>query len=1151
MYSIRVTCISLMVLFLVSVTMAGTINVPGDYALVQDAINNAIAGDTIQVAAGSYIHSGHLNVNKSLTIQGAGRDVTFLKRSGIPGKYDYSIYIPNTTSNVIIKDLTVGWETLTSDGMGYVISTSAPYTTLNNIHIGDNYRAWVLTYADYLEISDCLFDGTYGRGGIRGAAEHFLITRNQFMGTHYEDSTIYIEWGDPWSGVISYNYFKVNVADGWFNGDYKHSAIGVVAGGITSDGLQVIHNTFDWAGKNVQNSNGDYAMPFGVYFDPVLAVPDDKLIIKDNIFANFDYAGNDSPEPPAAPLWHPTEGVFGGALEFDGVDDYAWFKDAAFDVGATGTLVLWVKRNGTGARHMIGAGPDGLGLEFQIRHSDEPYFYPNSDEDTLIWSSNTIDTSWHHLAFTWSKGDNEGRIYLDGAEVSYQAGYDPDLSGGWINPVNTINGLFTIAKDPAVAGRELNGWMDDMAFYNDVLTPAELADVIANGVSAHSDLVAAWNFDQSSGETVSGAAGTAIDLHIVTENMPTWQPTEGQFGGALEFNGLDQYASFSDDDFDVGSKGSLAVWVKCDNLDKRNQIIRGGGIECQVRHSHDVYFGPNTGEGWENISWSDTLIPDNNWHHLTFTWDFDVKEARIYMDGTEVTYDATYDWDLSDTWTYVATTINELMYVGRDPADGTRFFDGMMDDMGWYDKVLSTSDISTIMTSGISADPNLVAHWNLDNASGKSAPGNSGTNITLYLQQGPAERGHGVRAPSNTVVSNNLFYNNEINSDPAGDSTNKVGDPLFLEVGTDLDEYYRLKGGSPALRTASDGTNIGANQEIPSGAVWVDDDYTAATGGWNVTHFDNITDALDVVDTTGTVTVYAGRYNENIHSTKGVSMIGDGMPFIEGSGSGTGILVEADDFSITGFAIHSFDRGIDIITTGSATIEGCYLFKNTEALRNQNAGLTVMAENNWWGDNSGPGGSGNPVSGLVDYDPWIGKSGDTRGAGYLDIGGTGTFATGTGLSEIVFINSSASQVALIILNEGPVTQGFYGFPDGKGINRKVAIMPYGINDGEFLATLKMYYTQQDLIDASIDSGGWLSIRVWDDLPNLEWIYAYLWNVGASENIHQGDSASDTTLGHYGTYTAGFYAWANIDHMSEFAAGQDPTVPVELSIFNVE
>ena len=60
---------------LASVASAGTINVPADYATIQEAMDASVAGDVIEVAPGTYTGSGSQVVDfngKAVTLRATG-----------------------------------------------------------------------------------------------------------------------------------------------------------------------------------------------------------------------------------------------------------------------------------------------------------------------------------------------------------------------------------------------------------------------------------------------------------------------------------------------------------------------------------------------------------------------------------------------------------------------------------------------------------------------------------------------------------------------------------------------------------------------------------------------------------------------------------------------------------------------------------------------------------------------------------------------------------------------------------------------------------------------------------------------------------------------------------------------------------------------
>ncbi|MCA9052482.1 MAG: autotransporter-associated beta strand repeat-containing protein, partial [Planctomycetaceae bacterium] len=888
------------------------------FATLTEAVAGVDSGRTIHVNDGTYTHTTTLQILDSMTIDGQGRDgVTNIRKAGAPASnFDEAIRVQ--ADDVTISNVQIGWvDSASNDYQGYVLVAEALSATVNgdlivddllisNVTFGEGYRsAIILEGTDGTVISDSIFAGNWGRAAIRdgtgASATNFLITGNEFREVHYRWGPISFGPQDnsnatnPYSGVVSFNYFGNGLDTDFQSEGNRNYTIGITNNGIslitgiaglpeyTGQGLVFDHNTFDWNDSNQVNSNGINAIPVGIHFDDSVTVNADKILIQDNIFNNFSYAG---PQPGVAdPLWTPGGGVFGGALEFDGVDDFGVWQSPLFDVGTAGTLNFWVQMDNTGRRNQFFEGPDNAGFEMQYRTNSGGQVYGRADGDFVIRSGGDAGTLtsmgannfWHNIQYTWDFATTEMHIYIDGVESAYLGGFSPfDLN--WTTVTSTVNGLMSIGRDPGDPSRAFDGMMDDVGWFNSALNTTDLNAIRTTGVaalSADARLVAHWDFDQASGD-IAVDNKNGIQMFLTTQGIvpfgPTYLATGGHTGlagdGALDFDGLDDFATFQDPAFDVGEKGTLNFWVRMENTSRRNEFFEGpgnGGFESQYRPNSggQVYGRVDTSGDFVIRSGGDAATLNGTWHNIQYIWDFNGLPAldgggslRIYIDGVESGYLTGFTpTDLA--WGSIVNTVNGLMNVGRDPGDASRYFDGQMDDIAWYNEVLTAAERFEIRTAGveqaqinlggalnaIGGGGNLVASWNFDSAplGDNTYAGDNGTGIVLYLQQlppTPPVSGYGVYTPADAVVLNNVFFNDVTgeyaDSNQTLDVSNITGptaNPFFDGdqvgySGTTLEQFYTIRFGSsaafesteftgPPTNPATDTPHIGAYQDPP------------------------------------------------------------------------------------------------------------------------------------------------------------------------------------------------------------------------------------------------------------------------------------------------------------------------------------------------
>jgi len=147
-----------------------------------------------------------------------------------------------------------------------------------------------------------------------------------------------------------------------------------------------------------------------------------------------------------------------------------------------------------------------------------------------------------------------------------------------------------------------------------------------------------------------------------------------------------------------GSARSISAWVKTSSSAIETWLSYGstGGtgqavlLHLNVNGAGDIYFG---GQG--NDAYTATgLFTTNTWHHLVYTYAGGAMSSstfKIYLDGVQktLTIPGTSAWNTSNT----------NIELGHDLPYNSRFFSGDIDEVAFYNRVLTSDEVISLYAS--------------------------------------------------------------------------------------------------------------------------------------------------------------------------------------------------------------------------------------------------------------------------------------------------------------------------------------------------------------------------------------------------------------------------------------------------------------------
>jgi fibronectin type 3 domain-containing protein len=232
-----------------------------------------------------------------------------------------------------------------------------------------------------------------------------------------------------------------------------------------------------------------------------------------------------------------------------------------------------------------------------------------------------------------------------------------------------------------------------------------------------------YHFDDGAGTFAadSGSVGTNTGV-LVGTTPPSW--VTGKIGtNALQFTGTGAYNQTKQSAVQVtsnmiaplGTTSTLTAWVKTTQTGNNtsSQAPAITGVD-QAGTTSDIAWGTLDASGHMGITvgtsggiYSSSAINDGQWHSVVMTRDATTGLVQIYVDGV-FNGQATVDTGNKGAQFYLIGALTDRNSTGY--VTGANYFNGQLDDIRVYNRVLGSAEISEIGSApsaplGLSASP--------------------------------------------------------------------------------------------------------------------------------------------------------------------------------------------------------------------------------------------------------------------------------------------------------------------------------------------------------------------------------------------------------------------------------------------------------------
>ena len=253
--------------------------------------------------------------------------------------------------------------------------------------------------------------------------------------------------------------------------------------------------------------------------------------------------------------------------------------------------------------------------------------------------------------------------------------------------------------------------------------------------TGHDGIIAYYNFDEASGDLIDRVSGTFNGTNTAT------QGATGILNDAYDFPGASEFIAITSGDLGY-DEFTISMWINPTWDDPGlNRLYSGSGAGSAyyLRQEDGTFeFGMTTASGLKEANWLDSP-QEGVWSHIVGT--YNASNITLYVNATPVANGVT-DGVLT------AYFITDL---GRRTSGNDRFYDGLMDEVGFWNRSLTSAEVADLYNNGLALGfginasgtisveldrpiDNGISKGELLNFSSTATPSNTNlTNATLFL----------------------------------------------------------------------------------------------------------------------------------------------------------------------------------------------------------------------------------------------------------------------------------------------------------------------------------------------------------------------------------------------------------------------------------